>query len=467
MDTIVKGGTIVTAYEKYIADIGIKDGKIAVIGADIPSSENTEIIDATGKLVMPGMIDAHVHLSLPFGGTVSADTWQTGTRAAAAGGITTVVDFSDFSSQKRGDSLAETIRKRKEEADSDVFVDYSLHGGIADWTDDVKAEIESMCNEGITSFKLFMIYRNEGWLSTDSNIIEALEETKKHGGMLQIHAESPDLIDSLQAAHHSDAEMKEQGAYLHTVTRPNASEFEAVQRAITWAEYTGGHLYFVHLSTKESARMVKKARRKGLNVIGETCPQYLILDDSLFKGENGHYYATCPQLKKPEDGEILWKTLDNEGLSVVGTDTCTFNSEQKALWEGDFTKIPMGMPGSELMLPLLYNDGVREGRIDLHRMVAIASTNPAKIFGMYPKKGALLPGSDADIVIFDPDKEITVDYANMETNCDWSPYQGKKLKGLPYMTLLRGKVIAKEGKCVGDQGFGQFIKRGPSGNFVK
>jgi dihydropyrimidinase len=464
MDAIVKGGKIVTAYEKYKADIGIKDGKIVAIGHDLQSANGTEVIDASGKLVMPGMIDAHVHLSLPFGGTVSADTWQTGTRAAAAGGITTVLDFAI---QKPGDTLKETIRKRKEEADGDVFVDYGLHGGIAKWSDDLKAEIGPMCQEGITSFKMFMIYRNEGWLSTDPMIIEALEEAKKHGGMLQVHAESVDLIDSMHEAHSSKEEMDQHGAYLHTMTRPNATEYEAIQRAITWSEYTGGHLYVVHMSTKEGVEMVREARKKGINVVGETCPQYLLLDDSKFKGENGHFYATCPQLKKPEDSVGLWKGLDDESLSVVGTDTCTFNSEQKALWEGDYKKIPMGMPGSELMLPLLYNDGVREGKISLHRMVEIASTNPAKVFGMYPNKGSLTIGADADIVIFDKEKEVTVDYQNMETNCDWSPYQGKKLKGYPHMTLLRGKVVAKEGKCVGEQGYGQFIKRNSSGNYVK
>ncbi len=463
MDSIIKGGTIVTAYEKYVADIGIKDGKIVTIGANLTSNGNTEVIDATGKLVMPGMIDGHVHLSLPFGGTVSADTWITGTRAAAAGGVTMLIDFAI---QKPGDTLVETIRKRREEADGDVYIDYGLHGGIAKWTDDIKAEIGPMCRDGVTSFKMFMIYRNEGWLSTDPSIIAGLEETKKHGGMIQVHAESMDLIDSLQTAHHNEAEMKEHGAYLHTMTRPNATEFEAVQRAITWAEYTGGTLYFVHLSTKESADMVRQARKKGLNVIGETCPQYLYLDDEKFRGENGHLFGTCPQIKKPEDGEKLWEALDDQSLSVVGTDTCTFNTEQKALWKGDFTKIPFGMPGSELMLPLLY-EGVSEGKINLHRMVEIGSTNPAKVFGMYPQKGALLPGSDADIVIFDPEKEMTVDYRDMETNCDWSPYQGKTMKGVASMTLLRGKIIAKDGKCVGGQGYGQFIKRGPSGNFVK
>jgi dihydropyrimidinase len=372
----------------------------------------------------------------------------------------------DFAIQKPGDTLAETIKKRKEEADGDVFVDYGLHGGIAKWTDKIKAEIGPMCRDGVTTFKMFMIYRNEGWLSTDPMIIDALEETKKHGGMVQVHAESVDLIDSLHESHSSEAEMKEHGAYLHTMTRPNATEYEAVQRAITWSEYTGGHLYFVHLSTKESASMVNDARKKGINVVGETCPQYLLLDDSLFAGENGHYYATCPQLKKPEDGVGLWKGLDNKTLSVVGTDTCTFNTEQKALWEGDYRKIPMGMPGSELMIPLLYNDGVREGRVSLNRMVEVSSTNPAKVFGMYPKKGALLPGSDADILIFDTEKEVTVDFKNMETNCDWSPYQGKKLKGYPHMTILRGKVVAEDGKCVGEQGYGEFIKRGASGNYV-
>jgi len=461
MDTIIKGGTIVTAHETFVGDVGISGEKIVTIGQNL-SNENAKIIDAKGMYVMPGMIDAHVHLSLPFGGTVSADTWETGTRAAAAGGITTVLDFAI---QKVGDNLTETIRKRKEQADPDVYVDYGLHGGIAKWAPEIRKEIGSLCESGVTSFKMFMIYRNEGWLSTDPMIIEALEETKKHGGMIQLHAESVDLIDSLQANHSSPAEMKKQGAYLHTVTRPNATEYEAIQRAITWAEYTGGSLYIVHMSTKEGAKMVEEARNRGVKVVGETCPQYLLLDDEKFKEENGHFYATCPQLKKPEDNVGLWNGLANHALSVVGTDTCTFNSEQKALWEGDFKKIPMGMPGSELMVPLLYNDGVLKGIISLNRMVEIASTNPAKVFGMYPKKGALLPGSDADIVIYDPNKEVTVDYKNMETNCDWSPYQGKKIKGYPHMTILRGKTVAKDGKCIGDKGYGKFIKRGPSGDF--
>lgn len=463
MDTIIKGGTIVTAHEKYEADIGIKGGKIAAIGDNIETNGDTKVIDAKGMFVMPGMIDAHVHLSLPFGGTVSADTWQTGTRAAAAGGITTVVDFAI--PKDRADSLTETVNNRKAEAEDNVYVDFGLHGALTRWDDEVREEIGPLCKAGITTFKMFMIYRNEGWLATDPMIIEALEETQKHGGMVQVHAESVDLIDSMHAEHSSKEEMEQQGAYLHTLTRPNATEYEAIQRAITWAEYTGGSLYIVHMSTKEGADMVREARKKGIKVVGETCPQYLLLDDELFKGENGHFYATCPQLKKPEDGEKLWVGLNDGSLSVIGTDTCTFNSEQKALWEGDYRKIPMGMPGSELMLPIMYNDGVREGKLDLNRMVAVASTNPAKVFGMYPEKGSLHPGTDADIVIFDPNMTVTVDHKNMETNCDWSPYQGKTFNGYPKTTILRGKVIAQDGQCVGEQGFGTFIKRGSSGDF--
>ncbi|MCE7735338.1 MAG: dihydropyrimidinase [Candidatus Heimdallarchaeota archaeon] len=463
METIIKGGTIVTAHEKYEADIGIKGGKIAAIGANLEAN-GAAIIDATDKLVMPGMIDSHVHLSLPFGGSISADSWQTGTRAAAAGGITTVIDFAI--PKDRADSLTETVNNRKAEAENDVFVDFSLHGAITRWDDESRKEIGPLCEAGITTFKMFMVYRSIGWLSTDPMIVEALEETKKHGGMVQVHAESVDLIDSLIENHSSPEEMKEKGAYLHTLTRPQASEYEAIQRAITWAEYTGGNLYIVHMSTGRGAEMVTEARKRGVNVIGETCPQYLHLDDSVFSQENGHYYATQPQLKTPEDGISLWKGLNNSGLSVVGTDTCTFNTEQKALWEGNYTKIPMGMPGSELMVPLIY-EGVRERKLDLHRMVAVMSENPAKVLGMYPKKGALLPGSDADVVIFDEEKQYTVDYKNMETNCDWSPYQGKTLTGMPVKTILRGKVIAEDGKCVGEKGFGEFIKRGPSGNFVE
>ncbi|MHA2202363.1 MAG: dihydropyrimidinase [Candidatus Hodarchaeales archaeon] len=463
MDLIVKGGTLVTANEKFIADISIENGKIRAIG-NLAADNGTEIIDATDKLVMPGFIDAHVHLSLPFSGTISADTFETGTRAAAAGGVTTVIDFAI---QSKGTTLKETIEKRKAEADGEVIVDYSLHGGITDWNENTKAELPDIIKkEGVSSFKMFMIYKSEGWLTTDPVLIEALEETKKLGGMIQVHAESVDLLDSLIAKHHNKEEMEKYGVWLHVVTRPNIIEAEAIQRAITWAEYTGGHLFIVHMSTGEGAAMVKAARDRGVNVIAETCPQYLILNEEVFKGENGHLFATCPQIKSEKDGQRLWQGLADGSISTIGTDTCTFNTEQKAMWQGDFTKIPFGLPGTELMVPLLYSDGVKAGKISLRKMVEVGSTNPAKVYGLYPQKGSLRAGSDADIVIFDSDKEVIVDYKNMETNCDWNPFQGKRLKGYPHLTLVRGKVVGKEGKCIGEKGHGKFVKRGTSGNYV-
>ncbi len=463
MDLIVKGGTLVTANEKFIADIAIENGKIKAIGK-LAADTGTEIIDATDKLVMPGFIDAHVHLSLPFSGTISADTFETGTRAAAAGGVTTVIDFAI---QSKGTTLKETIEKRKAEADGEVIVDYSLHGGITDWNENTKTELSDIIKkEGVSSFKMFMIYKSEGWLTTDPVLIEALEETRKLGGMIQVHAESVDLLDSLIAKHHNNEEMEKYGAWLHVVTRPNIIEAEAIQRAITWAEYTGGHLFIVHMSTGEGAVMVKAARDRGVNVIAETCPQYLILNEEVFKGENGHLFATCPQIKSEKDCQRLWQGLADGSISTVGTDTCTFNTEQKAMWKGDFTKIPFGLPGTELMVPLLYNDGVKAGRISLRKMVEVGSTNPAKVYGLYPQKGSLRAGADADLVIFDSEKEVVVDYKNMETNCDWNPFQGKQLKGYPHLTLVRGKVVGKEGKCIGEKGYGKFVKRGTSGNYT-
>ncbi len=462
IDSIIKGGKLVTASEKYVADIGIKNGKIKSIGKDLTPDNGTEILDATGKTVMPGMIDAHVHLSLPFCGTVSADTFDTGTRAAAAGGITTIIDFAI---QSKGSTIKEAIKNRKGLADGEVHVDYALHGGITDWNEKTRRELPEIINQGISSFKMFMIYKSEGWLATDPMLIEALEETKNLGGMIQVHAESVDLLDSLIARHHTEKEMKKHGAWLHVVTRPNIIEAEAIQRAITWAEYTGGHLYIVHMSTGEGADLVKSARTRGVNVVAETCPQYLILNEELFKGKNGHLYATCPQIKSKKDGRRLWQGLKEGTIQTIGTDTCTFNTNQKAMWERDFTKIPFGLPGTELMLPLLYNDGVRTGKISLNKMIEVASTNPAKVFGMYPKKGSLTIGADADIVIFDTEKEVTVDYKKMETNCDWNPFQGKQLKGYPHLTMVRGKTVGKEGRCISEKGYGKFVKRGPSRAF--
>lgn len=456
MDLIIKNGTVVTDSETFKADIGISNGKIKIIGQDLNGAD--QIIDATGQYVMPGGLDVHVHLQLPFCGTVSADDFITGTKAAAAGGITTIVDFAI---QSKGNTLTDAVKSRKQEADGKVCVDYSLHGGITDWNDRTKSELKSLVEEGIVSFKMFMIYRSEGWMSSDSMLYQALEETKKLGGTILVHAESVDVLDYMVEKYHNPADMKKYGAYCHVLSRPNFVEEEAIQRAIKWTEVTGGRLYIVHMSTGGGANLVIAAKKRGIEVLAETCPQYLLLEDDLFKKEDGHLYGTCPQIKKKEDIDRLWDALGNGEIDTIATDTCTFDTKQKAMWEGDFTKIPFGMPGSELMMPLMYTYGVREGKINLNQFVHYQSTNPAKIFGMYPEKGSLQVGTDADILVFDPRKNVTVDYQNLETNCDWSPYQGWKLKGYPYITILRGKIIAKDGRFTGDIGYGKFIKRKP------
>jgi dihydropyrimidinase len=308
-----------------------------------------------------------------------------------------------------------------------------------------------------------MIYESEGWQSDDRAMYCTLEELRDLGGMLMVHAETARVLDELIERHHQPDEMKKYGAQLHAITRPHFTEYEAIQRAITWCEVTGGTLYVVHMSTGVGADMVRNAQERGVKVLSETCPQYLVLDDSVFARPEGHLFATCPQIKKKEDSERLWRGLADGEVSVISTDTCSFTREQKAMWEGDWTKIPMGMPGLETLLPIAYTRGVLEGRIGLERMVACLATNPAKIMGLFPKKGIIQVGSDADLAIIHPETTITVDPAEMETNTDWSPFEGWELAGFARTTMSRGEVIVDAYKVVGKEGRGQWLPRSSAG----
>ena len=458
-DLIVKDGNIITATESIDADIGVEDGKIVAIEKGLESGPDTSIIDAKGKFVFPGGIDVHVHLQLPFSGTVSADDFENGTKAAACGGVTTVIDFAI---QQKGNTIMEAVKARQAEADPNVCIDYGLHAAITDWNENTQGEIKQVIDYGIPTFKMFMIYKNEGWMADDGMLFQALEETMKHGGHIGVHAESNDILNMLIERYAKEKE--KWGAYGHTLSRPCYTEEEAIIRAIKWAEATGGKLYIVHMSTGEGADAVRAAKERGVRVHAETCPQYLLLDDEVFKGENGHLYATCPQIKKPHDSERLWKGLLEGDVEIVATDTCTFTTEQKAAWNGDFRKIPFGMPGVETMIPLMYSEGVGKRGLSLNQLVALVSTNPAKLFGMYPEKGAIEVGSDADILIYDPDRKVTIHAGDLQTNCDWSPFEGWKLQGYPHVTISRGKVVAKQGNFVGSVGHGKFIQRKPHGN---
>ena len=452
-DMVIKGGGVVSSQGSLRADVGIVGEKIVAVGLDL---EGRETLDASGKLVLPGVLDVHNHFQLPFCGTVSADDFESGSKAAAMGGVTT---FLDFAIQAKPASVLDAIARRRAEADEKVCVDYGLHAGITQWNDDRAREIPEIIRAGLPSFKMFMIYRSEGWQSTDADLYCALRETAKFGGMVGVHAENDDLITLF---HHEAEKEGLTGCYAHALTRPTVTESEAISRAIHLAEASEGRLYIFHMSTGRAAEIVWESQLRGIDVHAETGPHYLLLDDELFKRSDGHHFATCPPIRKPEDQEMLWQGLAEGSIEVLATDTCTFNSEQKAMWNGDFRKIPFGMPGIETLLPLTYSKGVREGRISLERMVELLCENPARLFGMWPRKGIISPGSDADIVIFDPDLAVTISHEILATNCDYNPFDGTAVVGWPITTLVRGKIVVRDRVFCGEPGYGQFIAREPA-----
>ena len=462
-DTIIANGTVVNADKSVRADVAVKGEKIAQVGKGLAAKargNGTRVIDAKGCYVIPGGIDVHVHLALPFCGTVSSDDYNTGTRAAARGGVTTLIDFAIPYGEE---SLQDAVDNWMAKAAGTACIDYTFHVAITKW-DRHKDEMARIVEQGLPTFKQFMIYEKEGWQADDRAIFGALEQCKKLGAMLLIHAESSRVLDELIERHHNEAEMKKYGARLHGMTRPNFIEAEAIQRAVKWAEVTGGRLYIVHMSTADGTEIIRDAHKRGLsNVFAETCAQYLVLDDSMFAGKDGHLYACCPQIKKKADQERLWKGLKAGTVCVVSTDTCTFKREQKAMWKGDWTKIPMGMPGLETLLPIVYTRGVLKKRMTMGQFVDKCCTTPARIMGLGDRKGAIKKGHDADIAIIHPTKRIKVDHAAMETNADWSPYQGWNLAGFSRTTLSRGKVIVDDYKFCGKNGWGRFLPRKTAG----
>lgn len=462
-DTIITGGTVVSPERTAKADVAITGERIAAIGRGLarsPEAAGATVIDAAGKYVLPGAIDVHVHLEMPFCGTVSSDDYDSGTRAAARGGVTTLIDFVI---PTREEPLQSAVDRWHAKAEGKACIDYGFHVCITNPARHI-AEIPALIKSGIPTVKEFMIYASQGWQADDAAIYQTLEVVRKHGGMLLVHAESAGVLDTLIERHHTPADMKKYGARLHAITRPNYIEAEAIQRAITWAEATRGRLYIVHLSTAQGADIVAAAQKRGVDVLAETCAQYLVLDDSVFGRKEGHLYATCPQLKKKDDQQKLWQVLKSGELSVISTDTCTFTREQKAMWQGDWTRIPMGMPGLETLVPVVYTHGVLGGQMTIKDMVAKLSTNPAKIMGLYPRKGVIEAGSDADIAIIDPERTIKVDYRRLETNADWSPFQGWQLAGFAEKTFSRGKLIVDDYRFTGRNGWGKYQKRTSPGH---
>jgi dihydropyrimidinase len=451
-DTVITGAAAVLERTLQKSDIFISGGKIAAVKPHLKSTPKAaRVIDASGKFALPGIIDPHVHFNLPVGEITTSDDFSSGSRAAIAGGVTTVIDYAQGG---RETPLAEGVAQRLSLMRGKMSCDYAVHCVIPAWKmlKNPAAQVKELCRDGITSFKMFMIYAERGMMADDADIFEALEASKECGALICLHAESDAIL------HHFINKYKGRGAVGHSLSRPAVTEWESVQRAITWAGETKAHIYFVHLSAGHSAELVESARKAGIKAMGETCPQYLTLDDSIFRRKNGHYYATCPQVKTKRDSAILWRELALGAVSNIATDSCTFNTAQKNRWGGDFTKIPFGIPGVETSLPLVYTNGVLKKRISILQLSHFMSLNPAKIMGLYPRKGTLRPGADADIVLIDPAVEKAVDYKNLQTNCDWSPYQGMKLKGWAQTVLLRGEIAAQNGIPAKSPG-GQFVKR--------
>ncbi|MGQ0560605.1 MAG: dihydropyrimidinase [Gemmatimonadota bacterium] len=455
---VIRGGTVVTPAGTFVGDVGISGEKIAALAPSL-DAQGAQIVNATGHYVIPGVLDVHVHLERPFCRTVSADTYHTRPRAAARGGVTTVIDFAI---PPAGGSLSQAADTWLQKAEGKSLIDYTFHICITNYPQH-KDQIRGMVERGFPTFKEFMIYASEGWQSDDAAMFGTLEQMAEYGSMLLVHAESARVLDELIARYHTPELMQKYGARLHAITRPNFIEAEAIQRAVMWSEVTGGQLYIVHMSTKEGADIIRAAQARGVPVLAETCVQYLVLDDSVFGREDGHLFACCPQLKKPADQERLWRGLSGGEVSVISTDTCTFTRAQKAMWNGDWTKIPMGMPGLETLLPLTYTHGVLGGRITIEEMVRKLSTNPAQIMGLYPRKGAIQVGADADIAIIHPQSTIAVDPKTMEGGADWSPFEGWNLAGFARTTLSRGDVIVDDYKVVGKAGRGRWLERRSAG----
>ncbi|UCZ51416.1 dihydropyrimidinase [Bacillus shivajii] len=461
MKKIIKNGTIVTAADTYQADILIENEKISTIGSNF-SEDGAEVVDAKGCYVFPGGIDPHTHLEMPFGGTVSRDDFETGTIAAAFGGTTTVIDFC---LTNKGEPLKNAIQTWHDKSKDKAVIDYSFHLMIGETNEDVLAELPSVIeDEGITSFKVFMAYKNV-FQADDETLFRTLVTAKELGGLVMVHAENGDVIEYLVKK--ALDEGKTDPIY-HALTRPPEAEGEATGRAAQLTGLADSQLYVVHVSCEEAVQRIAEARNKGYDVWGETCPQYLVLDQSYLEKPNfeGAKYVWSPPLREKENQEVLWNALKNGQLQTLGSDQCSFDfNGQKDLGRGDFSKIPNGGPIIEDRVSILFSEGVKKGRITLNQFVDITSTRIAKLFGLYPNKGTISVGADADIVIFDPTVERTISADTHHMAVDYNAFEGMNVTGETVTVLSRGEFVIRDKQFVGSPGKGKYIKRNKYGSY--
>jgi len=460
MQAKIIGGTVVTSEKAFRADIAIDKGKIKKIAPAI-TDETQETIDATDQFILPGGIDVHTHFDMPFGGTVTSDDFFTGTVASACGGTTSIIDFAI---QEKGKSLKDAIDLWHQKADNKSVVDYGFHIAITDLNEDTWDELHTLTTQGISSIKVFLAYKNSLMIN-DETIFKLLQESTKFGLLVMAHCENGDVIDVLTK------QLLEEGKTLpiyHALSRPAELEDEATHRAIKLAGVANAPLYIVHLSSQGALESVRQAHLNKQPVYAETCPHYLVLSMDQYSKPafEGAKYVMSPPLRGKHHQAALWKGLAEKTLSVIGSDHCAFNfrsqtsaSGGKELGKDDFSKIPNGIPGVETRLPLLYSEGVTKNKINLNQLVDMTSTMPAKLFGLYPTKGEIAEGSDADIVIINPKKRIELTVNKLHQNVDYCPYEGMRLKGMIYHVLLRGTTIVRKGSFLGAKGMGEFLKR--------
>ncbi len=464
MKLLIKKGTVVRSTGSFAADVLVEDEKITMIGSDLSSVQADETVDASGKYVLPGAIDPHTHISMPFMGTHAQDDYDTGTVAAACGGVTCLIDFA---LQAKGESIKECVERKKSWAEGKAAVDFSHHPGIMDPRPEIIDEIPKAIHEyGTPDFKVFFVY---DFRVDDATLLKMLEMTKEHQGLVQLHAENVYVIDYMNALLEKQGKLE---PIYHAKSRPNLAEEEAVMRAMKMVELTGSSLYIVHLSSKEGLQRIQEARDAGLKIYSETCPQYLLFTEDKYKEPdwNGAKYVMSPPLRTEESNQALWRGLESGDIQVVATDHCPFNFKgvKDMFGKDDYKKIPNGAPGIETLLMVMHSEGVKKGKITIEKMVDVLSTGTARMFGL-KDKGEVEVGKDADLVVFDPEQKFTITQKKLHMNVDYTPFEGLEVTGMPSLVYSRGKKVAewKDGQVqfTGRNGWGRFVKRAPFSGF--
>ncbi|MCR4402892.1 MAG: dihydropyrimidinase [Firmicutes bacterium] len=456
MDFLIRGGTVVTADGESRSDVAVDGGKIVFVGDDAPATPEAVVLDASGKYVLPGVIDAHTHFALRSRGAVTADDFASGTQAAASGGVTCVVDFAD---EVPGVPMTTSARARVDEAGASAAVDFALHMTVTKAPADLPREMAELARMGVGAVKLFTTYRSAGYLLEDADFLAVSDAASKAGLLVTVHAEDNDTVERLESALRAQARTSPS---VHSKSRPPEAEAMAIRDVAARLGSAGIPVYFVHVSSAAGLDAVREARRLGYHVYAETCPHYLLLTQEVYLGDTAREFIMTPPLRTAADTAALWDAVLGGEIDVIATDHCAFTREQKTMGATCFDVLP-GVPGVETLLPLVYHEGVVRRGMALPDMVRMLSYNPARLFGLYPRKGTIAPGSDADIVVFDPGCARTIGAQGVVSRAGYTPYEGMRVEGVSKITMVRGRVVWANGQFVGTPGWGRFVPAATEG----